>query len=728
MTTAASADDGTPAPRTTQRARRQPVPEAPARDPRQPLLHDHVVVAAAPSVLLCDRSGDVDALAAGQGAQGLFHADIRALSRLRLTVGNEVPDSVLGAAEGAGRARFVGFARNVGDPVPDPSVRVERMREITPGRLEERIVVSSWATMPVTTHLCLEVGADLLHVDRVKFGAIGRPGPARGEPGRLVWAHDDTRVTVEAPGGDLDAAAGTVVWQVDIPPGGRAVLTWRVDVDDVGAPVTPPPAAPTWSQPALRVDDRRLSTLLRRCLADLHGLRMATPESPADVFLAAGAPWFFTLFGRDSLWSARMLLPLGTDLARGTLRVLAARQGRTDDPVSEEEPGKILHEVRRDVLDNGQGLRLPPLYYGSIDATPLWVCLLHDAWRWGMAPKDVEPLLPNLEAALAWLEATTGDGFLAYSRRNASGLANQGWKDSADAIRFRDGHLALGPVSLAEVQGYAHEAALGGAELLEAFGRPEAERWRGYAARLAERFRSAFWVEDDDGPYPAMAIDGVGPARRRRRQQHGSPARHRPARRAGDHARRPATRVARARGRVRPAHDVRAIRRVRALPVPLRHGLAARHGDRRARTRPQRASRDGGRPHRGPALRRRRPPGSAPRAVGRRRPRRGARARPLPGRVPPAGLGGGVVRRRPDDRARSRGRRPRRHARRPARAAVPGGGRPRLGAARRRLVPGRRDGLHRRAGRRPDGRAALPRDLSPARPEPGLSVPVTVTR
>ena len=511
MTTAASADDGTPAPRTTQRPRRRPVPEAPlAHNPRQPLLHDHVVVAAAPSVLLCDRSGDVDAGAPGQGAQGLFHADIRALSRLRLTVGGELPDSVLGAAEGAGRARFVGFARNVGDPVPDPSVRVERMREITPGRLEERIVVSSWATMPVVTTLCLEVGADLLHVDRVKFGAVGRPSPARGEPGRLVWAHDDTRVTLEAPGGDLDAGAGTVVWAVDIPPGGRTTVTWRVDVDDVGAPVTPPPAAPTWSQPALRVDDRRLSTLLRRCLADLHGLRMATPESPADVFLAAGAPWFFTLFGRDSLWSARMLLPLGTDLDRGTLRVLAARQGRGDDPISEEEPGKILHEVRRDVLDNGQGLRLPPLYYGSIDATPLWVCLLHDAWRWGMAARDVEPLLPHLEAALGWLEATTGDGFLAYNRRNATGLANQGWKDSADAIRFRDGHLALGPVSLAEVQGYAHEAALGGAALLEAFGRPGAERWRGYAAGLAERFRSAFWVEDDAGPYPAMAIDGVG--------------------------------------------------------------------------------------------------------------------------------------------------------------------------------------------------------------------------
>jgi glycogen debranching enzyme len=511
VTTAASADNGAPTPRTTQRARREPVPEAPlAGDPRQPLLHHQVVVAAAPSVLLCDASGDLDAGRPGDGAQGLFHADVRALSRLRLTVGGEAPDSVLGTADGAGRARFVGFARNVGDAVPDPSVRVERMREISPGRLDERIVVSSWASLPVTTLLRLDVGADLLDVDRVKFGAVGRPSAARGEPGRLVWSHGDTRVTLEAPGADLDAASGTVTWPLELAPGAQSVLTWRVDVDDVGAAVTPPPRTPSWAEPRIRADDRRLGVMLRRCLADLHGLRMSVPESPGEVFLAAGAPWFFTLFGRDSLWSARMLLPMGTDLARGTLRVLAARQGREDDPVSEEEPGKILHEVRRDVLDDGQGLRLPPVYYGSIDATPLWVCLLHDAWRWGLPSADVEPLLPHLEAALGWIEATTGEDFVAYSRRNATGLANQGWKDSADAVRFRDGHLGLPPVSLAEVQGYAHEAAVGGAALLDAFGRPGGDRWRSWAARLAERFRAQFWVEDDDGPYPAMALDGLG--------------------------------------------------------------------------------------------------------------------------------------------------------------------------------------------------------------------------
>jgi glycogen debranching enzyme len=495
----------------TPRPRRIPVPETPlAGDPRQPLLHHHVVVAAAPSVLLCGFSGDLDASAPGERAQGLFHADIRAISRLRLTVGGELPDAVLGAADGAGRARFVAFARNVGDRVADPSVRVERIREITPGRLHEEIVVSSWAGVPVRTGLRLELGTDLLDVDRVKFGALGQQAVAKQHGGALVWAHGDTRVTVDAPDATLYPAAGALVWSVELEQGERVSLHWNVRIDDTGAPVTRPPAAPTWEEPDVRADDRRLNRLVRRCLDDLHGLRMSTPEASDDVFLAAGAPWFFTLFGRDSLWAARMMLPLGTTLARGTLRVLARLQGTQDDPVSEEEPGKILHELRRDVLDNGVGLRLPPLYFGSIDSTPLWACLLHDAWRWGMPAEDVEPLLPHLEAALRWLEVTTGDGFVSYSRRNATGLANQGWKDSADAVRFRDGRLALPPVSLAEVQGYAHEAAIGGAALLDAFGRPGGDHWREWAMRLAERFRAAFWVEDLDGPYPAMALDRFG--------------------------------------------------------------------------------------------------------------------------------------------------------------------------------------------------------------------------
>ncbi|HEY3436057.1 MAG TPA: amylo-alpha-1,6-glucosidase, partial [Actinotalea sp.] len=227
---------------------------------------------------------------------------------------------------------------------------------------------------------------------------------------------------------------------------------------------------------------------------------------------AAGAPWFFTLFGRDSLWAARMLLPLGTDLAGGTLRTLARRQGTVVDADRAEQPGKILHELRSAAVSLGDEGELPPLYYGTVDATPLWVCLLHDAWRWGMPAAEVEELLPAMERALDWMVDhgdADGDGFLEYLDLTGRGLANQGWKDSGDSVQWRDGRLAEGPIALCEVQGYAHEAARGGADLLEAFGRPGAERWRAWAAVLAGRFRERFWVQDDDGRYPAIALDAA---------------------------------------------------------------------------------------------------------------------------------------------------------------------------------------------------------------------------
>jgi glycogen debranching enzyme len=207
-----------------------------------------------------------------------------------------------------------------------------------------------------------------------------------------------------------------------------------------------------------------------------------------------------------------MLLPLGTDLARGTLRTLARRQGRRHDLQTEEQPGKILHELRKD--DGDLGLLLPPVYYGTVDATPLWACLLHDAWRWGMAAGDVEALLPNLVAALDWVLAAIaeGGGFLTYRDSNGSGLVNQGWKDSGDALRFADGRLADPPIALCEVQAYAHQALTGGAALLTAFGVPGADRYSCAAAGLAERFRARFWVSGRHaGPaLPALALDGTG--------------------------------------------------------------------------------------------------------------------------------------------------------------------------------------------------------------------------
>src|SRR5665648_721530 len=402
-----------------------------------------------------------------------------------------------------------------------------------------------------------------------------------------------TSVILRGPDAQLDAGdprAPRLSWRAMVLPGSATVLEWEVlaaaATGVVGPPATP---RPEWSVPWVESDDRRLSVLLDRALEDLASLRMSASFAPDDTFLAAGAPWFFTLFGRDALWAARMLLPLGTDLAAGTLRALAARQGEVVDEDTAEQPGKILHEVRNKALDLGEGDRvLPPIYYGTVDATPLWVCLLHDAWRWGLAPDQVESLLPAMERALAWMTDygdADGDGFLEYADTTGRGLANQGWKDSGDSVQWRDGTLAVGPIALCEVQGYAHEAALAGAALLDAFGRPGAERWRSWAADLARRSRT--WQRPHGRAVP-RGVPAAGVVRGGRRIGAG--------RRAGPEAGR-AERAAAARaadtvaGRRRPCRGLDACR----APTDGSDRCARHRGRRRRRRGRQGAARRRGR-------------------------------------------------------------------------------------------------------------------------------------
>jgi glycogen debranching enzyme len=252
------------------------------------------------------------------------------------------------------------------------------------------------------------------------------------------------------------------------------------------------------------------SPLVAASLADLDALLLADPAAPADLFAAAGSPWYLTLFGRDALWTARLLLPLGTSLALGTLRTLARRQGTRRDAEAEEAPGKILHEARPAPLRTTT-ISLPALYYGTIDATALWVCLLHDAWQAGLPRAEVAALLPNLVAAMEWITGPDadpdGDGLLEYSGSAHGGLANQGWKDSADAIRHLDGRYATPPVALCEVQGYAYAAAVGAATLAGVFGLDRGESWLAWASRLRSAFHAGFWLRDEVGPYPAIALD-----------------------------------------------------------------------------------------------------------------------------------------------------------------------------------------------------------------------------
>ncbi|GAA0375480.1 glycogen debranching N-terminal domain-containing protein [Microbispora corallina] len=476
----------------------------------QPLLHDLVGTVMAPTSALSGPDGQVRPA----GVQGLFHADRRALSQVVLLVDGREPEALGHVHEGAGRTRFVSVVRWHGDAIADPTVRLDRVREIGAYGMGERVEIVSTASVPVAVTVTIDVACDFAPIEVVKSGGPAAAAEPDGSgAGELWWKSEAGRVTVVGEAASAEAApgGGRLQWEVSLPPRGRAVLRWEAVVDDPAAIVVAPAGAPEWSRPEVSAADRRLTRLLGQSLEDLRSLRLAEADAPEDTFLGAGVPWFLTLFGRDSIWAARMLLPLGTGLAAGTLRVLARRQGTRVDAASGEAPGKIMHELRRhEFALESENLRLPAAYYGTIDATPLWITLLHDAWRWGMPEGEVAALVPALEAALGWLAGHAdpdGDGFIEYVDTSSHGLANQGWKDSGDAVRFHHGGQARPPIALVEVQGYAYQAARHAAALLDAFGRPGGSRWRDYAEALAARFRERFWVDGPDGPFPALALD-----------------------------------------------------------------------------------------------------------------------------------------------------------------------------------------------------------------------------
>ena len=488
--------------------------------PLQPWLHDLVPTLRAPTQAWSAASGQVD----GDNAIGYLHADVRVVRRAVLTVGGEPPVPIGHHIAGVDDAVFVGLVRGHTDFGADPTVRLERRRRVRVGVVTETVEVRSWAAVPVRLALRVEVSSDLARIDDVKGGvrthdrAPEIDGDGEGvDDAALTWSDRAVRVRLVATGAQVavDGTVAALAWDIELAPGGRASVTWTVEAESPDSTLAGAHSVGS-RPPTVRGSDHRWAAVLHQAWSDVQGLRMSLAEASGHDFVAAGAPWFLTLFGRDSLWSARMLMPFGTTLAGSTLRALASLQGTRHDPASVEAPGKILHEVRAGDFAIGAlpgdlaARSLPPVYYGAIDATPLWLLTLHDAWKWGLPEADVADLMPAAERALEWLVHhgdPDGDVFLEYRDETGSGLANQGWKDSGDGIRHADGSPAKSPLALCEVQGYAFAAARAGAELLDAHGRDGAGDLREWAERLRASFRESFWVEDASGPYPAVALD-----------------------------------------------------------------------------------------------------------------------------------------------------------------------------------------------------------------------------
>jgi glycogen debranching enzyme len=475
-----------------------------------------------------DRLGDVREEAGRE--HGFYSEDTRFLSRWVLRMG-EVPLELLGLDQDAHFSAQFFLTPRVG-PDEEAPCSIMRRRLIDHVWMEE-ISVTNHRHQNSEMRVVLEIDTDFADLFEVKDGT---------SPKREVSCHHDDRtltlayecadfrrsITVSADSSAVVTRKG-FAYSLRLAPGERWSTTFTItpyaaqsgvsfaqrESRGTLAQLSASKAAELeeWLAPApvLQARDTALEHTYRASLSDLGALRLHPDLLEGATLPAAGLPWFMALFGRDSLITSFQVLPYLPELAATTLHVLAARQAEVRDDFHEQEPGKILHELRFGEL-TARGERPHSPYYGSADATPLFLILLDEYHRWSGDDALVQALEPNARAALDWIDDSgdaDGDGYVEYVRRNpVTGLANQCWKDSWDAIQFADGTLAQGPIATCEIQGYVYDARRRSARLArEVWGDVAlAGRLERQAADLRECFRCDFWMPERG--CHALALDG----------------------------------------------------------------------------------------------------------------------------------------------------------------------------------------------------------------------------
>jgi glycogen debranching enzyme len=494
----------------------------PAARPRRSLKHDDTFI-------VLDSHGDIGASAGGP--DGLFNCDTRYLARLELVLDDVQQPLLLGS-----NLRDDNSALTVDLTNPDvvrggrivlqkDMLHIVRTIFLWHGTAYQRIGVQNHGESPASFDLTLLFDndfADLFEVRGEKrphrgIGSSRLLGPTdvaleyRGLDGkqRHTTLHFDPRPT--------RLAVNTATWHLELAPQATTSLFVAVSCNK---PVTHKPARffrgllahrremrkSTAGATSIETSNNIFNEVLCQSMADLN---MLMTETPQGRYPYAGIPWYSTTFGRDGIITALQMLWVDPRLARGVLRRLAFYQAKTLDPLADAEPGKILHEMRGGEM---AALREVPFaqYYGSVDATPLFVLLAGLYVERTGDDDTLAELWPAIEAALRWIDSSgdpDGDGFVEYRRASEQGLANQGWKDSYDAIFHADGQLAEGFIALAEVQGYVFAAKRLAARCARRLGSPDlAVKLERQAQQLAERFEQAFWCEQL-GTY-ALALDG----------------------------------------------------------------------------------------------------------------------------------------------------------------------------------------------------------------------------
>ena len=492
---------------------------------------DHVAILDGNTFVVSDRCGDIEASATDP--MGLFSFDTRFLSRWVLTVDDQRLSPLSVDDLQYFETRFF-LVPGTGTVYVDAKLSVIRERAVGNG-FWEQLTILNHDNEPVELKVRIDADCDFADLFEVK-DALEKKGrrSARVQDGRLQLRYQRekfvraTEISATAPA-ELDESGLT--FRVRVAPHGD----WTTDLNVVTAMLGPTESydRPKYSRqtrrprpnmekdldrwldeaPQLKSDWEPLPVIYLRSLVDLAALRFSPLTAGRRSLPAAGLPWFMTMFGRDSILTSLQALPFVPELAATTLRELALRQGTRVDDFRDEDPGRILHEMRYGELTAFEERPHSP-YYGSADATPLFVVLLDEYERWTGDRKLVLELQHEARAALNWIDQyadLVGNGYIWYQRRNEqTGLENQCWKDSWDSISYRDGRLPGFPRATCELQGYAYDAKIRGARLARLIWRdPQyADELEKQAAALKRRFNRDFWVRD--GEYFALALDRDG--------------------------------------------------------------------------------------------------------------------------------------------------------------------------------------------------------------------------
>ncbi len=479
-------------------------------------------------------------------SMGLFCRDSRFLSRLELQINHRSPILLSSTAQ-RGFSLSVLCANPRLDDVPAETIGIQRELVLNGGLFEE-ITLTNFGSETVKFELSLSFDADFTDLfeirgfDRKEHGQLLRrvvrsdDAPADSADSYALY-EDPSEMSMAYQGLDGSIMEShiqffhnqpqtfkgyTAVWSFEMESHTTERLSYRISLLTNSQPVSRVPVPMTlvqakaaemmeeqeWrgSATQIRTDNKAINQVIERAEQDIYLLRQTFEQGKV---LSAGVPWFCTLFGRDSIIAASQSLILNPVIARDTLTVLAHYQGKQDDDWREEEPGKILHEIRLGELARCEKIPHTP-YYGTIDATPLWLMLYAEYYAWTGDRETMEKLWENALLAMAWVDRELKDtGYLSYNKRSKRGLVNQGWKDSGDCIVDRNGKMATGPIALCEVQGYVYAAKIRMSELAHSRKRPDlGDRWQEEAEQLKARFNVDFWMEEEG--FIALALDGEG--------------------------------------------------------------------------------------------------------------------------------------------------------------------------------------------------------------------------